>query len=511
MLVTPGATPPVFGYMPTPGSTVTGTGGGLIGSTSNLTINVSIGTPGFGSGPAATTTLSCTAPTGPFAGFNQTVTAEGSGPIQGGPLAGTCTRGPTAVTQTLTCTENQGGTPVTRTWTLACPAGLPAPPVFGYTPAPGSTVTGTGGGLIGSTSNLTITPSIATPGIGSGAAATTTLTCTAPTGPFAGFNQTVTAVGNGAISGGPLAGTCTRGPNAVTQTLTCTENQGGTPVTRTWTLECPAGLPAPPVFGYTPAPGSTVTGTGGGLIGSTSNLTITPSIATPGVGTGAAATTTLTCTAPTAPFAGFNQTVTAVGNGPISGGPLSGTCTRGPAAVTQTLTCTENQGGTPVTRTWTLECPAGLPAPPQFAYAPAPGSTVTGTGGGLIGSTSNLTITPSIATAGVGTGSPATTTLTCTAPTGPFAGFNQTVTAVGNGPISGGPLAGTCTRGPTAVTQTLTCTENQGGTPVTRTWTLECLAGDIPPVPVNATSAWSLIALMLAMFGFAALAVRRQG
>jgi hypothetical protein len=61
------------------------------------------------------------------------------------------------------------------------------------------------------------------------------------------------------------------------------------------------------------------------------------------------------------------------------------------------------------------------------------------------------------------------------------------------------------------VTQTLTCTENQGGTSVTRTWTLECLAGDIPPVPVNATSAWSLIALMLAMFGFAALAVRRQG
>jgi subtilisin-like proprotein convertase family protein len=385
------------------------------------------------------------------------------------------------------------------------------PPQFGYAPAPGSTVTGTGGGLIGSTSNFTINVSIATPGSGTGTPATTTLTCTAPTGPFAGFNQTVTAVGNGAISGGPLAGTCTRGPTAVTQTLTCTENQGGTSVTRTWTLNCPAGLPAPPVFGYTPAPGSTVTGTGGGLIGSTSNFTITPSIATPGVGTGAAATTTLTCTAPTAPFAGFNQTVTAVGNGAISGGPLAGTCTRGPTAVTQTLTCSENQGGTSVTRTWTLECPAGLPAPPVFGYTPAPGSTVTGTGGGLIGSTSNFTITPSIATPGVGTGTSATTTLTCTAPTAPFAGFNQTVTAVGSGPIQGGPLAGTCTRGPTAVTQTLTCSENQGGTPVTRTWTLECPAGQIPAVPVNATSTWSLIALMLALFGFAAVAVRRQG
>jgi hypothetical protein len=32
-----------------------------------------------------------------------------------------------------------------------------------------------------------------------------------------------------------------------------------------------------------------------------------------------------------------------------------------------------------------------------------------------------------------------------------------------------------------------------------------------PSVPVNATSTWSLIALMLAMFGFAAVMVRRQG
>jgi hypothetical protein len=149
--------------------------------------------------------------------------------------------------------------------------------------------------------------------------------------------------------------------------------------------------------------------------------------------------------------------------------------------------------------------------PPQFAYAPAPGSTVTGTGGGLIGSTSNLTINVSIGTPGFGSGAAATTTLSCTAPTAPFAGFDQTVTAVGNGTISGGPLAGTCTRGPTAVTQTLTCTENQGGTPVTRTWTLNCPAGTIPAVPVNATSAWSLIALMLALFGLAAVMVRRQG
>jgi hypothetical protein len=153
-----------------------------------------------------------------------------------------------------------------------------------------------------------------------------------------------------------------------------------------------------------------------------------------------------------------------------------------------------------------------LASPPVFSYTPTPGSTVTATGGtGLVGSTSNLTITPAISTPGTGTGAPATTTLTCTAPTAPFAGFAQTVTAVGTGAISGGPLAGTCTRGTAAATATLTCSENQGGTAVARTWTLSCPAGTIPSVPVNATSTWSLIALMLALFGFAAATVRRQG
>jgi subtilisin-like proprotein convertase family protein len=184
------------------------------------------------------------------------------------------------------------------------------------------------------------------------------------------------------------------------------------------------------------------------------------------------------------------------------------------ASGTWTLCVADSAGGDTGTLTsWSmLVTLAGPPTtPPVFSYTPAPGSTVTGTGGGLIGSTSNFTINVSIGTSGSGTGGAATTTLTCTAPTAPFAGFNQTVTAVGNGAISGGPLAGTCTRGPTAVTQTLTCTENQGGTPVTRTWTLNCPAGTIPAVPVNATSAWSLIALMLALFGFAAVMVRRQG
>lgn len=57
------------------------------------------------------------------------------------------------------------------------------------------------------------------------------------------------------------------------------------------------------------------------------------------------------------------------------------------------------------------------------------------------------------------------------------------------------PLSGDCTRGPTAVTQTLTCSENQGDTAVSCTWTPNCPVATIPTVPVDATSIWSLIAL----------------
>ncbi len=131
-----------------------------------------------------------------------------------------------------------------------------------------------------------------------------------------------------------------------------------------------------PIFGYAPAsPGGTVAFAGGTTIGSIGTGTITVSVATPGVGTGATSTTTTTCTAPTAPFAGFGQSVTAEGAGAISGGPLSGTCTLGAAAVNQTLTCSENQGGTPVVRTFDLNCPAGTVVP--LTSTPVSGSLVT--------------------------------------------------------------------------------------------------------------------------------------
>ncbi len=120
-------TPPVFGYTPPAGGTVNFATGPIGGSAAG-SIAVAVTTPGTGTGAAATTSISCTAPTAPFAGFNQTISAEGAGALTGGnALSGTCTRGPTAVTQTLTCSQVSGGITTSQTWTLNCPAGFAAP------------------------------------------------------------------------------------------------------------------------------------------------------------------------------------------------------------------------------------------------------------------------------------------------------------------------------------------------------------------------------------------------
>jgi hypothetical protein len=166
-----------------------------------------------------------------------------------------------------------------------------AAPIFAYSPAPAATVPFTGGTTVGSTATASIAVSVGTAGVGTGAAATTTTTCTAPTAPFTGFGQTVTAEGAGAISGGPLTGSCTLGATAVTQTLTCSENQGGTPVVRTFELNCPAGTAVP--ITSTPVSGSLVTLPAQVLGGPATTFDI--NFQNPGV-----AAATVTCTAPTA-------------------------------------------------------------------------------------------------------------------------------------------------------------------------------------------------------------------
>ncbi|MGQ0802216.1 MAG: hypothetical protein ACT4NL_19140 [Pseudomarimonas sp.] len=136
-----------------------------------------------------------------------------------------------------------------------------------------------------------------------------------------------------------------------------------------------AGGAVPPQFAYAPASGQPVPFTGGSLVGTTGNGSITVSIGTAGSGAGAPATTTTTCTAPSAPFSGFGQSISAIGNGAISGTTLSGTCTLGAAEVTQTLTCNESRGGAANARTFTLTCPAGTQ--PALTSTPASGSLVT--------------------------------------------------------------------------------------------------------------------------------------
>lgn len=175
----------------------------------------------------------------------------------------------------------------------------------------------------------------------------------------------------------PLSAFLGQDPNG-TWTITISDDAVGDGGTLTsWSLNVTTGVSsadAPPVFNYSPAPTNTIPFTGGTVIGSTGTGTITVSVGTAGTGTGPAATTTTSCTPPTIPFTGFGQSVTATGSGAISGGPLSGTCVLGATLLTQTLTCSENRGGTLVARTFELSCPAGTVVP--LTSSPTSGSTI---------------------------------------------------------------------------------------------------------------------------------------
>ena len=253
----------------------------------------------------------------------------------------------------------------------------------------------------------------------------------------------------------------------------------------------------PPQFAYAPAAGGTVNFTGGGAVGSTGTGTVTVTVGTAGSGTGTAATTTTTCTAPAAPFAGFGQTVTAVGNGAISGSPLSGTCTLGAAAATATLTCSENRGGTAVPVTFQLSGPAGTVAP---VTSTPPSGTAIAFGNAPVGSpaTRQVTFNNSAGTA---------QTVTCTAPAAPFSAAPLSI------PVpAGGSAATTITFSPTAVgtfSGTLNCTA--GATaftfPLTGTGVAPAVATSVPTL--GDTGRWLAI-LMLLGIGLAAMVVRKH-
>jgi hypothetical protein len=253
-----------------------------------------------------------------------------------------------------------------------------------------------------------------------------------------------------------------------------------------------------PTFAYTPATASTVGFTGSTTLGGTANGSIAVALGTPaGAGTGAAATTTLTCTPPTAPFTGFGQTITAVGSGAISGTALSGACTVGAAAATQTLTCNENRGGTANARTWTLSCPA---AAVPVTSVPASGSTVSLIRPvGSAATTSNIVFTNPGATA---------VPLTCTITGADAAQFSTT------NPNPSVPAGGSATVPVTynsavigTATATLTCTGAQ-------TFTFNLAGSTIAqgPTSVPALDGKGLLMMLMLVFGFglSALVVRRS-
>jgi hypothetical protein len=259
-----------------------------------------------------------------------------------------------------------------------------------------------------------------------------------------------------------------------------------------------AGGATAPGFAYTPATGSTVPFSGSTTVGGTANGSITVALGTPvGSGTGAAATTTLTCTPPTAPFTGFGQTITAIGSGAISGTTLSGSCTVAAAVATQTLTCNENRGGTANARTWTLSCPAAVI---PVTSVPANGASIalTRTVGGPA-ATSNIVFTNPGAAASA---------LACTFSGAGAAAFsttnpNPSVPAGGTATV---PVSYTSATVGTA-TATLTCTGAQ-----TFTFTLNgtTLAPGATSVPVfHGKGLLALLALVFGL-GLVTLLVRRH-
>ena len=146
-------------------------------------------------------------------------------------------------------------------------------------------------------------------------------------------------------------------------------------------------------------------------------------------------------------------------------------------------------------RQWPLNCPAGALLP--VSSTPVSGSTVnlTGVSGGNTGTSTISVANPN----------PIAVSLTCTAPAFPFTAtpLSFSIPASGNAPVTVG-LSPTV---PGSYSGTLSCAVT--GTSQVLTFSL---AGTlVAPIAVTATSTWSLLALMLALLGFALVAVRRQG
>ena len=392
------------------------------------------------------------------------------------------------------------------------------PPTIAYNPTTGSTVTLTGGAA-----SIAATPS---GGMGTGAAATTTVNgCTIGSvsgpgtfGSVAGVN--LSFVGN-TTTPQNINLSCTQGGSVTTGTLMCNETAGaGSPVARSWPLSCPAGaVGTPPTLTYVPNFGSTVvfTGTPGTLL----NQSISVSGAG-GSGSGGTATARVdNCNISPAlsppvfacqPSGGNVLDFTPGGADP---GDITCSCdSPSTGQVTASLTCEETRplvGGTPVVRSWNLQCPGVPGSCGTLTFSPNPGLIQFAGGMAAIG----------INHTG-GTMGNDTTFNNCA-----ITGANASNFTISNAPINfsftggsagAGQISLACSNSTAAPVQaTLSCSQVCDVNNTPRTWTLECPAGGTPPptaevVPVPSSSDFSriLLAAMLVLIGMAAVTIRSR-
>lgn len=164
-----------------------------------------------------------------------------------------------------------------------------------------------------------------------------------------------------------IALACIGGRPAGDATLTCDERiNDGAPQPRSWLLSCPETRVAPTID-YAVPPDTTIVAAGGEFAGDPATATVTVTIRNDGLGAGLPASSAVSACSADAPFVAEQTPSPITGEGTNGAtGTVALTCVTATAAVDRVLSCSERRGGTSVTRTWPLRCPA-RPSPVLYA------------------------------------------------------------------------------------------------------------------------------------------------
>jgi hypothetical protein len=226
------------------------------------------------------------------------------------------------------------------------------------------------------------------------------------------------------------------------------------------------------VLDFLPAPGSSITLTGG-----------TASIgASYGSGSVADAISLTNCTISGSPL--FGPVVTTPSPMLFLGatgqsGSIGLTCDALSTGGTGTLTCARTLNElAPVNLIWNLICPTAF-LPPSVTYAPVPTTTVVLSGPNVIGEIDTARVDITINTDGVGSGPQATTSVSNCTSTGEFvAMLTPAAGVVGVGAGGGaGNVQVACVAAATPLSGSLSCEQSVAGSTTIRTWPLQCQAG----------------------------------